>query len=80
MQANTAPVVIDASRAGNLDEVVKGLATSALKETAKEIIVLIQEVRVGSIDYEEARLRLSGMKHLIQLMALDRFKHERPTS
>lgn len=66
-----------ASRGSNLYEVAEGLSSVPLKEIAKELITVIELVRQEGIRFEEARLRIVGCKHLIQLLALDKWRQDR---
>lgn len=58
----------------NLDLVSKEFKSPQLKEIACEIIGVIGLVKAGKINYEEARIRITGCKHLIQLIALEKFE------
>lgn len=72
MRRNGRAVALKNSGSDNLDSVSESITRQELKEVAKEIIGVVEGIKKGAIEYDEARIRLTGMKHLIQLLVLER--------
>lgn len=58
----------------NIDIIKKEIKSPALKEIAHEIIRVTNGIYDKSVEPDQARLSISGCKHLIQLMALEKMK------
>lgn len=72
MRANARREVITTDGSTDLNKVAEELTTPSLKEISKELVSVIGLVKTGRVGYEEARLRMTGCKHLIQLIAIER--------
>lgn len=58
-----------------LAEVTASLEKRAHKAIAKELVGVSELIKSDKINYEQARLRITTCKHLIQLLALERLEN-----
>jgi hypothetical protein len=76
VRRNAINKALEVVRGGGLDEVPGSLEAPSHKAIAADLIAIIRLVREDGITYDEARLRMSANKHLIQLLALERMERK----
>lgn len=60
----------------DLKKILNEIESQAFKEIAQAIIQATSGVENGTMPIEHGRLRISGCKHLLQIMALEEVKRK----
>lgn len=60
----------------NIDTIKNEIKSSALKEIADAIVGAVNGVEQGHMPLDQGRLRISGCKHLLQIMAIEMMREK----
>ena len=55
----------------NISIIIKEIKSKALQEIAKDLNMIVEDVRNHNISYQQGNMEIVGRKHIIQSIALD---------